>query len=79
MKTTADILKDIRPEADFAASSNFIEDGLLDSLDIVRLVAELDTRHGISIEGCDIVSRNFANLASIERLVQQAKQGTGGA
>ena len=36
------ILKDIRPEFDFTASLNFIEDGMLDSFDIVTLVSELE-------------------------------------
>ena len=78
MKTTAQILKDVRPDADYAASSNFIADGLLDSLDIIKLVAELSANHGISIDGCDIVSSNFVDLASIENLVQRAKPGTDG-
>lgn len=78
MKTTAQILKDIRPDADYAASSNFVADGLLDSLDIIKLVAELSTNHGVSIEGCDIVSSNFVDLPSIQKLVQRAKPGTDG-
>ncbi len=78
MKTTAQILKGIRPEVDYAASSNFIADGLLDSLDIIRLVSELDANYGISIEGNDIVSCNFVDLASIEKLVQRAKPETDG-
>jgi len=75
MKTTTQILNGIRPEVDYTASSNFIEDGLLDSLDIVKLVAELDANYGISIDGSDIVSRNFIDLASIEKLVQKSKAG----
>ena len=78
MKTTAQILNGIRPEADYAASSNFIADGLLDSLDIIRLVSELDANYGISIEGNDIVSRNFVDLASIEGLIERARRGTAG-
>ena len=78
MKTIPEILKGIRPEADYEASSNFVKDGLLDSLDIIRLVSELDTNYGISIEGGEIVSSNFAGLASIEAMVQRAKPGTGG-
>ncbi len=76
MKTTAQILKDIRPDADYAASSNFVADGLLDSLDIIRLVTELGAIHGISIQGCDMVSANFVDLASIENLVQRARSGS---
>lgn len=77
MKSTAQILKDIRPDADYSASSNFVADGLLDSLDIIRLVSELGTIHGISIEGSDLVSGNFVDLASIEKLVQRVRAGTG--
>ena len=40
------ILKTIRPEADFSQSKNFIEDGLLDSFDVVTLVATLDKNYG---------------------------------
>jgi acyl carrier protein len=73
MKTTAEILMDVRPDADYSSSSNFIEDGLLDSLDIIRLVTELSANYGISIEGRDIVSSNFVDLVSIENLVQRAR------
>ena len=78
MKTTAQILRDIRPDADYPASSNFIEDGLLDSLDIIRLVSELSAQHGISIEGSDIVSSNFVDITSIERLVERSRPGKDG-
>ena len=35
------ILADLRPELDFHCSQNFVEDGMLDSFDIVSLVTEL--------------------------------------
>jgi len=79
MKTTAEILKEVRPDLDYAASSDFIADGLLDSLDIIRLVAELDANYGISIDGGEIVSKNFVDLASIDRLVQRTREGKAGA
>jgi len=78
LKTTAQILKGIRPEVDYASSANFVTDGLLDSLDIIRLVTELDANYGISIDGSDIVSSNFVDLASIERLVERTRPGKDG-
>lgn len=77
MKTIAQILTSIRPDVDYTTSANFIADGLLDSLDIIKLVAELDANYGISIAGSDIVSPNFVDLPSIERLVLRT-QGRGG-
>lgn len=63
------ILKQIRPEADYVTSQNFLEDGLLDSFDLVTLVSELDKAYGISIAGTEIVPENFQNLATIRALL----------
>jgi acyl carrier protein len=71
MKTLPDILKEIRPEFDFTASDDFIGDGMLDSFDIVTLVAALDKSHGISIQGVDIVPENFKNLEAIRALLSK--------
>ena len=60
-------LTEIRPEFDFAASSNFIEEGMLDSFDIVSLVASLDEEFGISIDGTEILPENFSNVDSISK------------
>jgi acyl carrier protein len=71
MKSIADILKEIRPEFDFAASQDFIGDGMLDSFDMVTLVSALDKNFGISIQGVDIVPENFQNLQTIETLLRK--------
>ena len=70
-KSVAEILKEIRPEFDFSASSDFISDGMLDSFDIVTLVAALDKNYGISIPGTDILPENFQNIGSIEALLRR--------
>lgn len=70
-KTIEEVLKQIRPEFDFTASQDFIADGMLDSYDVVTLVADLDKAYGISIPGIEIVPENFQNIASIEKLVHK--------
>ncbi len=37
-----EVLENIRPEFDFADSDNFLEDGLLDSFDLITLVFTID-------------------------------------
>jgi acyl carrier protein len=71
MKELPDILKEIRPEFDFTTSNNFMEDGMLDSFDMVTLVSTLDKTYGISIQGTDIVPENFQNLETIEALIRK--------
>jgi len=63
------ILQDIRPECDFSKSSNFLAEGLLDSMDLMTLVSDLDRTFAISIDGVDIVPENFNNLESIRVLL----------
>jgi acyl carrier protein len=65
------ILQTIRPEMVFSESQNFIDDGLLDSFDLVTLVATLDKEFGISIPGTDIVPENFQNLDTIAALLKK--------
>ena len=68
-KKIIDFLTEIRPEFDFEASNNFIEEGMLDSFDIVSLVASLDEEYGISIDGIEILPENFSNVDSIYQLL----------
>lgn len=64
------ILTDLRPEFDFGQEGmDFIEEGMLDSFDIVNLVSELDTTYGISIDGMDILPENFASVDAIAALL----------
>ncbi|MCI9596440.1 MAG: acyl carrier protein [Firmicutes bacterium] len=72
METIKSILQDIRPDFDFSESSNFIEDGMLDSFDIVSLVSELEAAFDIVIDGLDIVPENFISIEKIGKLVMKS-------
>lgn len=65
------ILTELRPEFDFNQDVNFIEEGMLDSFDVVNLVSELDATFGISIDGVDILPENFATVDAIEKLLKK--------
>ena len=66
-----EILTEIRPEFDFTNESDFIVNGMLDSLDIITLVSDLDTTFGISIDGVDIIPENFSSIESIKDLLHK--------
>ena len=66
-----EILTELRPEFDFTEEVNFIEEGMLDSFDMVNLVSELDATYGISIDGVDILPENFATVEAIENLLKK--------
>lgn len=64
------ILTELRPEFDFTQEGvDFIEEGMLDSFDLVTLVSELDNTFGISIDGVDILPENFGSVDAIAKLL----------
>ena len=65
------ILSEIRPEFDFNESLNFIDEGMLDSFDIINLVTTLDSEFGISIDGMDVLPDNFSSVERIEALLKK--------
>ncbi|MBO5407306.1 MAG: acyl carrier protein [Bacteroidales bacterium] len=66
------ILTELRPEFDFSQESvDFIEEGMLDSFDMVNLVNELDTTYCISIDGVDILPENFSTVEAILKLLEK--------
>ena len=68
-----EILSGLRPECDFENSDSYIEDGLLDSMDIVALVDSVEEEYGIAIPGTAISAKYFGNLDSIVELIEKYK------
>ena len=66
------ILAELRPDVDFTLAQNLIDDGVLDSFDVVSLVSELCDAFEVSISVDDLIPENFntpeAMLALVERL-----------
>ena len=69
MEKILELLKEIRPEFDFENSTDFIEDGYLDSFDIAALVEIIENAFGIVIDGLDILPENFQNIDSIIKVI----------
>ncbi len=64
------ILQEIRPEFDFNLDSDFIEEGYLDSFDIITLVSDLESEFQIKISGDQITPENFYGLDAIISVVK---------
>ena len=68
------ILSELRPEFDFTEEKDFIEEGMLDSFDVVSLVSELEDAFDVLIDGTEILPENFSTVDSIEALVNKSKK-----
>ena len=68
-----EMLAELRPEFDYKNSLNFIEDGLLDSFDIVSLTTMLEEFFKVTIDGMSIVPENYESVDAILTLVKNSK------
>ena len=65
------ILSELNPDVDFETEDALIDGGMLDSFDIVTLVAEIDDAFGIEIPAEALIPENFNSAKAIFALIQQ--------
>lgn len=66
------LLKEIQPTYAFEDGVDFVEEGYLDSFDVVTLVSELEEQFSVSISALDIVPENFASVRAICELIRRS-------
>ena len=65
------ILKDIHEDVDFELEDNLVDDGILDSLDIVTLITEINSEFGVSIPPEEIIPENFNSAEALFDLIER--------
>ena len=68
------ILKDLRADVDFEKEKKLIDDGILDSFDIVSLVSELNDEFDVEINVMDLEPENFNTVESMIELIQKLQE-----
>ena len=64
------ILFELRPDVDFANETALIDNGVLDSFDIISLVSELNDAFSISISPADLDPENFNSAENMWKLIE---------
>ena len=68
------ILTDLRPDVDFENEKKLIDDGVLDSFDIVSLVSELNSEFDIEINVMDLEPDNFNTVEAMLELIVKMQE-----
>lgn len=74
MEELLDILKELHPDVDFETEEHLIDDGILDSLDIVSLISEISDAFDVTITAKDIVPDNFNSAQALYELIQRLEE-----
>ena len=69
-KQIIEILSEICPGIDFETETALVDDGLIDSLDIVAVVTELMEAFDVELGVDDLTPENFNSVEAIEELIE---------
>ena len=72
MEELMELLASLKPEIDFETEKELIDDGLLESFDVITLIAELEDQFEVEIPE-EIVPENFNSAEGIWNLLQRIK------
>ena len=71
MDKLIEILSDLHPDVDFATETGLIDNGILDSFDVVTLVAEIDDNFDVQIPAEELIPENFNSAEALYALIQR--------
>ena len=66
-----EVLQDIRPDIDFENETGLITEGILESFDLLTIIASLEEAVGIEIDPANMSADNFDSLAAIIAMVER--------
>ena len=71
MEALLSILKDLHPDIDFETCTTLIDDQILDSIDIVTLIAEINDNFDVTVPAEEIVPENFNSAMALWAMIQR--------
>jgi acyl carrier protein len=69
MNELLDILRDLHDDVDFETETGLVENGILNSLDIVTLITEINDRFDVMIPAEEIMPENFDSAEALWALI----------
>lgn len=73
MDKLLEILKEIRPDVDFENETELIDEGILDSFDVVSIISEIDDAFGVQIRINELEPENFNSAEAIWNLIEKLR------
>ncbi len=69
-----EILEGVRPDVDFPKEKKLIDDGILDSFDIITIVSEFNEEFEVDIDVEDLEPYNFNTIEAMQELIEKLQE-----
>jgi len=74
MNILLEILEEMHDDIDFMTHETLIDDNVIDSFDIITLIAEIDDRIGVTIPAEELIPENFNSYSAISALITRLEE-----
>ncbi len=71
MDKILEILEEVRPDVDFENEKLLIDDGILDSFDIITIVSSFNDEFDVEIDVEDLEPYNFNTVEAMNELIEK--------
>lgn len=71
MNELLEILNDLKPSIDWENEEDLVKRGLLTSMEIVRLVVEINDNFDVELTPIDVIPENFYSVKTIYELIKR--------
>jgi acyl carrier protein len=71
MEALLNILTNLHPDVDFTHADKLVDNKILDSFDIVTIIAEVDSEYDVAIPAEEILPENFNSAQALYALIKR--------
>lgn len=71
MEQLIELLQELHPEIDYETEEGLVDNGILDSLDIVTLITDINDAFDVSIPAEEILPENFNSAKALWDLIER--------
>lgn len=68
------VLQDVNDEIDFAKEQTMVDDGLIDSLELMKIIVALEEAYDVRIDAGEVEPENFNSAEAILALVKSCRK-----
>lgn len=74
MEQLLKLLKEIKKDIDFENATDLVDEGILDSLEIVTIITSIEAVFGVEIDPDDIDPDNFQSAEAMWEMIQKIQK-----
>ena len=74
MDQLLDILTEVNSDVDYETCDTLVDDGILDSIDIITIISEITDEYDIKISTDEMKAENFNSVKAIWDMIQRLQE-----